>query len=146
MRDEPAEVASARMRANRSRNTAPEIAFRRALCAAGLTGYRLHVNIAGRPDIVFRLARLAVFVNGCFWHDCPTCGRKRPRRNAAFWDAKLRRNVQRDAENVRLLEESGWQTMTVWECEIRTNAAAAAERVRSYIASSSGSCRTTTSI
>lgn len=109
------------MRANPSKNTGPELRLRRLLHAAGL---RYRVNFAsrvdgGRPvsvDIAFTRAKLAVFVDGCFWHSCPEHGSV-PKANAQYWPAKLRRNVERDRETTRRLQMAGWVVTRLWEHE-----------------------------
>ena len=112
--------ARAVMRGNRRRDTRAELALRSALHAMGLR-YRLDLKIgpgrsAPRPDVVFPRARVAVFVDGCFWHGCPEHGVK-PRTNSDYWRAKLARNEQRDASNDTRLSELGWQVVRVWEHE-----------------------------
>lgn len=108
------------MRGNRKRDTRPELRLRRALHAAGLR-YRVNrlVHIEGqrpiRPDIVFGPTKVAVFVHGCFWHSCPQHGNQPGGRNAAYWEAKLRRNAERDEQQTALLAENGWWPVTVWE-------------------------------
>ncbi|HEV2771530.1 MAG TPA: very short patch repair endonuclease [Thermoleophilaceae bacterium] len=110
-----------RMRANRSSDTAPELALRSALHRRGLR-YRVHLRIAvagGRPiraDIAFPRQRVAIFVDGCFWHDCPEHG-ELPQANREFWRTKFRRNVERDRRHDRLLRATGWQVVRVWEHE-----------------------------
>ena len=107
------------MQANRSRDTTPELAIRRILHATGLR-YR----VAARPipelrrsaDLVFRPAKVAVFVDGCFWHGCPVHG-STPRTNADYWIPKLARNIERDRETDRILAEAGWLSLRVWEHE-----------------------------
>lgn len=114
------------MRSNRSRDTKPEIALRRRLHAIGLR-YR----VCARPlpgerrtvDIVFRSAKVAVEVRGCFWHGCPEHCR-RPAANAAYWNAKIQRNVDRDADTERQLTAAGWDLVIVWEHEPVDEAAA----------------------
>ena len=69
-----------------------------------------------RPDIVFTRAKIAVFVDRCFWHGCPDHGNK-PKRNSHYWAAKLERNIQRDRRNNALLEEAGWTVIRIWEHE-----------------------------
>jgi len=106
------------MRGNRRANTRPEMAVRRALHRAGFR-YRVDFGIrtdAGliHVDIAFPRQRLAVFVDGCFWHSCPAHGR-RPASNPKYWDAKLRRNIERDARNGVSLAESGWDVLRIWE-------------------------------
>lgn len=108
----------------RGKDTKPELLVRQLLHGAGY-GYRLHANdLPGKPDIVFRGRHKVVFVNGCFWHShgCPA-GQHAPADNAEFWAAKRQRTVQRDAETSRLLLETGWAVLTVWECEMKDQAA-----------------------
>jgi DNA mismatch endonuclease, patch repair protein len=97
-------------------DTGPELALRSALHRRGL---RFRVNdrsLPGRPDIVLTRARVAVFVDGCFWHACPEHG-VLPESNRDWWRAKLERNVERDREKDAALEELGWLTVHVWEHE-----------------------------
>jgi DNA mismatch endonuclease (patch repair protein) len=114
------EQRSAVMRRVKGRDTAPELAVRRILRAAGI-GYRLGgAGLPGRPDLVMKGRRAAVFVHGCFWHghDCPR-GARKPKANAAYWTAKIDRNRARDAAARAALEASGWRVVTVWECEMK---------------------------
>ena len=114
------EQRSAVMRRVKGRDTAPELAVRRILRAAGI-GYRLGgAGLAGRPDLVMKGRRVAVFVHGCFWHghDCPR-GAREPKANAAYWKAKIDRNRARDAAARSALEAAGWRVVTVWECGMR---------------------------
>lgn len=87
--------------------------------AAGLTGYRLEWKVPGKPDIAFPGRKIAIFVNGCFWHHCPKCNPSQPKRNVEFWEAKFRRNVERDRAAVAALAEMGWTPITIWECELK---------------------------
>jgi DNA mismatch endonuclease (patch repair protein) len=117
------EQRSAVMRRVKGRDTAPELAVRRILRAAGI-GYRLGGGgLPGRPDLVMKGRRTAVFVHGCFWHghDCAR-GAREPRANAAYWTAKIERNRARDAASTAALEAAGWRVITVWECGIKTPA------------------------
>lgn len=110
---------SARMSVAPRRDTAPELALRRALHAAGYR-YRVVHPVPGNRrrsiDIAFTRARVAVFVDGCFWHGCPEHG-TRPHANAGWWTAKLAANRARDEDTDRLLREAGWQVVRVWEHE-----------------------------
>lgn len=117
------EARSRTMRAVRSINTAPELRLRRALHAAG-TRYRLHApDLPGKPDIVFRRARVAVFVHGCFWHRHPGCKRaSTPATRLDYWLPKFERNVARDQLQREALESTGWKVVTLWECELRSPA------------------------
>jgi len=108
------------MQANRGKNTGPEMRLRRLLREAGYPGYRLHWKKApGRPDIAYPGRKVAIFVNGCYWHRCPYCGPSAPKSNAEFWEAKFVANEARDARQVADLEAEGWTVVTVWECELR---------------------------
>ena len=114
------EQRSAVMRRVKGRDTGPELTVRRILRAAGI-GYRLGGGgLPGRPDLVMKGRRTAVFVHGCFWHghDCPR-GAREPKANAAYWKAKIDRNRARDAAARSALEADGWRVVTVWECGMR---------------------------
>ncbi|UFW43320.1 very short patch repair endonuclease [Bradyrhizobium sp. WSM471] len=104
----------------KSKNTTPEVLVRRAAHAMGLR-FRLHrKDLPGKPDLVFPKWRVAVFVNGCFWHCHVGCGRARvPRSNKAYWVRKLDRNVQRDRQTTRSLRKAGWRVIVIWECETK---------------------------
>lgn len=108
------------MLGNRGKNTKPELVVRQRLREAGLTGYRLHWSkVPGRPDIAFPGRKIAIFVNGCFWHRCPHCHPKVPKTNTEFWEAKFRRNVERDQEAYAALKAMGWQPVVIWECQLK---------------------------
>jgi DNA mismatch endonuclease, patch repair protein len=120
------------MRGNRRRDTMPERALRSALFSRGLR-YRVDHPIRAaegvrpiRADVVFPAVKLAVFVDGCFWHGCPEHG-TRPARNSPYWDAKLERNVERDRRYDVLLAEAGWTVTRIWEHEDPEEAAARVE-------------------
>jgi len=100
----------------RGRDTKPELRLRKALWAAGLR-YRVRNSLPGKPDIVFPSARLAVFVDGCFWHGCPE-HLTWPKSNADFWRRKIKRNIKRDREIDAELEKIGWKGRRYWEHEI----------------------------
>ena len=123
----------------RSKNTQPELKVRQWLWQHGYR-YRLNVKgVPGKPDIVMRKYRTAIFVNGCFWHghnvkfpDVETHGRasgitepmenspccKIPNTNREFWVNKIRRNQSRDEQNYKILQENGWQVIVLWECQL----------------------------
>lgn len=107
------------MQANKSRDTAPEMTLRRALHALGLR-YRVCARplpeVARKIDIVFRPAKVAVELRGCFWHGCPEHYRA-PRANDSYWAEKVRRNIARDEDTERRLREHGWLLHVVWEHE-----------------------------
>lgn len=110
------------MQGNKRANTKPELLVRERLRKAGLTGYRLQWKVPGHPDIAWPGKRVAVEVRGCFWHRCPHCRPSTPKKNTEYWEAKFARNTERDAENVRKLEEMGWRVHVIWECQLKKNA------------------------
>jgi DNA mismatch endonuclease (patch repair protein) len=113
------------MQAMPSRDSKPELRLRRELHRRGLR-YRLHVQgLPGRPDVAFTAAKIAVFVDGCFWHGCPQHGRQ-PAHNSDWWRAKIGANKRRDRRNARLLRAAGWSVVRVWEHE---DPARAADRI-----------------
>lgn len=111
---------SALMSKVRGKNTKPEMIVRRALHAMGVR-FRLHAKeLPGRPDIVMRPRKAAIFVHGCFWHSHPGCRRCRiPSTNSEFWAEKLERNRSRDQAAIAALEDGGWRVLVLWECETR---------------------------
>ncbi len=106
------------MRGNRRTGTKPEVALRSALHAAGhrfRKDYRVDLGTTKpRPDVVFTRAKVAVFVDGCYWHSCPLHGTK-PSTNADYWGPKLARNVERDRAHDDALRRAGWKVVRVWE-------------------------------
>ncbi len=103
----------------RGRNTGPELALRKRLWAEGYR-YRLYAPLPGRPDLVFPRLKLAIFVDGCFWHGCPIHGVK-PKSNAKFWLRKLHQNKVRDRRTNDLLRAEGWTVLRFWEHEINSS-------------------------
>jgi DNA mismatch endonuclease (patch repair protein) len=126
-----------RMQMQRTRDTGPELALRRLLHADGLR-YRIDraplPSLRRRADIVFGPARVAVYVDGCFWHGCPEHG-NRPASNQAYWAPKLAGNRARDIDTDRRLRAAGWEVVRVWEHEDPTEAAT---RVRELVAARRG--------
>ena len=122
-------AVSARMSRQGSRDTAPEVAVRRLLHSAGLR-YRVNVPVPGMPrrtiDIVFPKAKIAIFMDGCFWHGCPQHATQ-PKANAEWWQTKLGKNVVRDQETTEHLRAAGWTVLRFWEHEVP---ASVAEEVR----------------
>jgi DNA mismatch endonuclease (patch repair protein) len=129
-----AEKRSSVMRQVKGRDTTPELKVRRALTRLGAR-YRLHrKDLPGKPDVVLPGRRLAIFVHGCFWHghDCAR-GARVPKQNQDYWLGKVGRNRERDAASQRALEASGWRAETIWECELKDEAALD-ERLRNLLA------------
>ncbi len=110
------------MQGNKGANTKPELLVRKHLRAAGLLGYRLQWKVPGRPDIAWPGKKVAVFVNGCFWHRCPYCELPTPKSNTEYWVLKFERNQERDKKNLALLKEMGWRIHVVWECQLKKKA------------------------
>jgi DNA mismatch endonuclease (patch repair protein) len=114
------EQRSERMGRIKGRDTGPEMVVRRLLHRLGYR-YRLHArDLPGRPDIVFRSRRVAIFVHGCFWHRHPNpeCRLARlPKSRLDFWLPKLEGNLARDLENQGRLETMGWKVLVIWECQ-----------------------------
>lgn len=122
------------MSSNKSKNTKPELIFRKALWNEKRRGYRLHPsNVIGRPDICFSSKRIAIFINGCYWHRCPKCNLTLPKNNVDFWSKKFARNTERDQEKINALKSQGWTVITVWECDIKKNLDAAIHIVKQAI-------------
>jgi DNA mismatch endonuclease (patch repair protein) len=124
----PGGLLSAKMSRLARRDTAPEIALRQELHRRGLR-FRVQVKVPGNNrrtiDIAFTRARLAVYVDGCFWHGCPE-HHVRPRANSEWWGWKIERNQARDADTNRELADAGWNVVRIWE---HVSATAAADRV-----------------
>jgi DNA mismatch endonuclease (patch repair protein) len=118
----------------RRTGTEPELSLRKALHGVGLR-YRLAggKQLPGTPDIAFRRSRVAVFVDGCFWHGCRRHG-SIPKTNVEFWDAKIRRNKQRDREADRALRQLGWDVVRVCEHDVRTKREVVVRRISLLVA------------
>ena len=116
----------------RSSDTSPELAVRRFLWARGRR-YRVHDRrIPGTPDISSNGKKLAVFIDGCFWHGCRRCYRE-PTSNTAFWRAKLERNKLRRREVKRGLKGSGWKVLEFWEHDVVSNPQGVAEEISPFL-------------
>jgi DNA mismatch endonuclease, patch repair protein len=112
------EVRSKIMAAVRSRgNTTTELPLARLLWAAGIRGYRKHWPVAGKPDFAWPGRKIAVFVDGCFWHGC-NC-KYLPRTNTEFWQSKIETNIRRDRRVAGVLRREGWKVIRIKECSVR---------------------------
>ncbi|MGN0034468.1 MAG: very short patch repair endonuclease [Coriobacteriales bacterium] len=118
------------MQANRGRDTGPELVVRHLLRDLGFPGYRLQWKKApGRPDIAYPGRKIAIFVNGCFWHHHEGCKyATMPKTNVEFWKAKFERNIERDRRTVEELEQAGWKVVVIWECELKKDRIEQTER------------------
>lgn len=102
----------------RAKDTQPEIILRNAISGAGIKGYRLNYKLLGKPDIVFTKRKIAIFIDGCFWHKCPKCFIK-PETNRKFWNEKIESNIKRDKIVNAKLKGKGWKVIRIWEHEIK---------------------------
>jgi DNA mismatch endonuclease (patch repair protein) len=109
-------------------NTSPEIKIRKMLFAQGIRGYRIHFNIPGKPDLVFTKKKIAVFIDGCFWHKCPVCFQE-PETRKEFWMKKISSNVERDEKVNLQLQKEGWRVIRIWEHEIRKDPEKVVQRI-----------------
>lgn len=100
-------------------NATTEIAFVRLLRAAKISGWRRHADLPGKPDFVFPASRIAIFIDGCFWHGCAKCYRL-PEDNRRYWRAKVRSNRSRDLLRNRQLRTLGWRVMRIWEHSLKS--------------------------
>jgi DNA mismatch endonuclease (patch repair protein) len=134
---------SERMARIGSKDTGPELQLRQELHSRGFR-YRLHLKeLPGRPDIVFPARRIAIFVNGCFWHGHSCAIGHVPKSNSDFWKKKIQSNRSRDARNIRHLRALGWTVINVWECQLSSKgrAAYAYARVEKFLIRRSGSAQ-----
>lgn len=116
----------------RRRDTTPELLLRRALWASGHR-YRVDLRLGGaRPDIVFTRKKVAIFVDGCFWHGCPKHYIP-PSGNAGYWSAKIERNRARDRRNTQSLVDAEYRVMRFWECEVKEDLPLILEHIRSEL-------------
>ena len=102
----------------RGKDTGPEVKLRKLLFANGFRGYRIHYNLPGKPDIVFVKKKIAIFVDGCFWHKCPVCFQE-PATRKEFWMKKIQSNVKRDEKVNELLKNDEWNVIRFWEHDVR---------------------------
>lgn len=104
----------------KGKNTKLEVIFRQFIWDKSMRGYRLHAKLPGKPDLFFRSKKVAVFIDGCFWHKCPICF-KYPKTNKKFWMEKIKGNVNRDLNNDVKLNEMGIRPIRFWEHEIKSD-------------------------
>ena len=108
------------MQGNKRRDTTPELKVRRMLRELGFPGYRLDWKKApGHPDIAYPGRKIAIFIHGCYWHHCPTCNLPIPKKNPEYWEAKFRRNQERDERTRAALEADGWKVAVIWEHQLK---------------------------
>ena len=112
----------------RSSDTKPELVLRKTLFSLGLRGWRCHRrDLPGKPDLAFGVSKVAIFVDGAFWHGHPS--RHKPGRSGEYWDTKIARNQERDLQVDETLRQMGWRVIRVWDFEVMSDPVAAAERI-----------------
>ena len=128
------ENVSKSMRSNKGKGTKPELTVRLILREIGHPGYRLNWKKApGHPDIAYPGRKIAIFVNGCFWHHCPICNLPLPKSHSDFWRLKIERNIQRDERKNKELIEAGWTVITIWECELKKQRSNIVEKLKTIL-------------
>lgn len=115
-------------------NTKPEMLLRRALLDVGIRGYRKNFKILpGKPDLVFTRYKIAIFINGCYWHGCNICGWKPPKHNTEYWTNKIEKNRQRDIVKRSELERIGYTVITIWEHEIKKSLSDVTDKIKASL-------------
>lgn len=104
----------------KSKDTRPELYLRKVLLINKIRNFKTNYNLPGKPDLVFTKNKLAVFIDGCFWHKCPKCF-VRPVTRSKFWEEKIKNNVRRDKQINKVILSLGWQILRFWEHEINRN-------------------------
>ena len=104
----------------RNFNKSTELRLIRFLKIHKITGWRRNYRVFGKPDFVFTERRLAVFVDGCFWHG-HNCRNTKPKDNKTYWDIKIRKNIERDISVANTLELKGWKVIRIWECQLKNS-------------------------
>ncbi len=125
------EITSKIMSRIKAKNTKSEILLRKELWKNGIKGYRLHwKKVPGRPDIAFPGKKIAIFVNGCYWHRCPICKPSFPKTHQEFWKDKFNKNKERDKRKINDLQKIGWKVIVVWECKIKNSIEICINRIK----------------
>lgn len=119
MDDKTPEQRSINMSHIRSKNTKPEEVVRKYLFAKGFRYRKNDARYPGKPDLVLPKYHTIIFINGCFWHHHGCSRSSLPKSNQDYWIPKIQRNVERDQQNIKALEDAGWQVIVIWECELK---------------------------
>jgi DNA mismatch endonuclease, patch repair protein len=128
-------IRSYNMAQIKGENTNPEIIIRKFLFSQGYR-YRIHYNkLPGKPDVVFPLKNIALFINGCFWHKHDCNNFKWPKSNYDFWKKKITGNVKRDNKNYNAITQQGWKYFVIWECEIKSQKNELFKRIIAFLES-----------
>lgn len=113
-------------------NISTEIKMIHLLKVNRISGWRRHFRIIGNPDFVFPKAKLAIFIDGCFWHGCPKCYTK-PKSNTKYWQIKIERNIKRDKIVIKELKKRGWKVLRIWEHSLKSNIKTVINRLQQFI-------------
>jgi len=114
-------------------NKSTELRMIKLFKISGITGWRRNYPVIGKPDFVFIKQRIAIFIDGCFWHG-HDCRNTRPNDNAEYWQKKRERNIKRDVKITELFQKRGWRILRIWECELKkSNEAATINQVRDVL-------------
>lgn len=125
------ETTSRIMSSIKGKDTEPEITLRKLIFRNDMAGYRINFRkVPGCPDICFVGRKIAVFVHGCFWHRCPHCKLSLPKSHTSYWKEKFDKNVKRDKMNLRKLKADGWNTVVLWECQIKKDPVKCMQKVQ----------------
>ncbi len=119
MDDKTPEQRSINMSHIRSKDTKPEEIVRKYLFARGFRYRKNDTRYPGKPDLVLPKYHTVIFINGCFWHQHGCSRSTLPKTNQDYWIPKIQRNVERDRQNIKALEDAGWQVIVIWECELK---------------------------
>jgi DNA mismatch endonuclease (patch repair protein) len=121
-------------------NCSTEIAFAKLLRSKGITGWRRHALFAGTPDFSFKAQKIAIFVDGCFWHGCPKCY-VAPKTRSRFWKCKIEGNKARDKKVNGVLKAAGFKVIRIMECRLERNPSQIIQRIHALLGSNSGNNR-----
>ena len=119
MDDKTPEQRSINMSHIRSKDTKPEEIVRKYLFARGFRYRKNDTRYPGKPDLVLPKYQTVIFINGCFWHHHGCSRSTLPKTNQDYWIPKIQRNVERDQQNIKALEDAGWKVIVIWECELK---------------------------
>ena len=119
MDDKTPEQRSINMSHIRSKDTKPEEIVRKYLFARGFRYRKNDTRYPGKPDLVLPKYHTVIFINGCFWHQHRCSRSTLPKTNQDYWIPKIQRNVERDRQNIKALEDAGWKVIVIWECELK---------------------------
>ena len=116
----------------KGKDTKPEVSLKKHLWSLGIRGYRVNTNTYGKPDVIFKKKKIAIFVDGCFWHKCPK-HYVEPKSNKSFWLPKIEKNVKRDKEVTRRLQKEGWTVIRFWEHDVKDDIEMCTKKIKKVL-------------